>query len=476
MKKILIASLIPFLLLFSFNIHNSKKLDDEWKVNFDVPEGAYDAIKTEDGYVILSGWPDIWLTKLDFNGNVIWQKCISSGQKESPESIIEVNDGYVIAGYTERAHNRHEDDLFLIKTDKNGEIIWRKTYGLKNVYEFGGRVIKASNGFLIVGERDIKFGEGVILVVKTDENGNEIWNKTYLEEGGGSGEDAIKTEDGYLIVGRYAGWYIALIKIDEDGNVIWNKTYTRGAFEGRGTRIIKVEDGYLIGGWGDPGSFLLKVDENGNKIWYTSYFGRDPTILDIAEAQDGYIAAGYTYTKSIGKADGWLFKVDKNRGDHIIWMKNFGGRGEDDIRKVFVENKHYILIGNEEIEKDVWKGVIMKCGDYSPPEINITRPRENYLYIFNREIMPYKYTFIIGKITIMVDVYNPSNADIKRMEFYIDKGSTTFEPVKVLYSPPYEWTIDYPIKGWIRLTVGLYYGGCDGVVADTEEMRIIKLV
>jgi len=474
MKKILIASIIPFLLLFSFNIQSdTKKLNgDEWKVNFNLPKGMRDAVKTEDGYVILSGWPDIWLTKIDEHGNIIWQKCISSGNMESPKSIIEVDDGYVIGGHAERVNNRGENDVLLIKTDKSGEIIWKKTYGIKKVVEFGTRVIKATDGFLIVGERMKAPGEGMPLVIKTDENGNEIWDRTYTE--GEWGGDAIKIEDGYFVT-TYGGWNIYLIKIDENGNEIWHKTYTRGAFEGS-AKIIKVEDGYLIGGWGDPGSYFLKVDNEGNKIWYCNYLGRDPTFLDIAEANDGYIGAGYTYTKTVGSSDIWLLKVNKSRGDKVIWMKNFGGRGGDGAGKIFVENNNYILIGVEETEKDVYKGVMIKCADYSPPEINITRPRENYLYIFDREIMPYDKTLVIGKITIMVDIYNPSGAEIKRVEFYIDKRNYTYEPVKVLYSPPYQWTIDYPIVGWITLTAGLYYGGCEGVVADKVEMRIIKLM
>ncbi|MCD6480858.1 MAG: hypothetical protein J7L31_01105, partial [Thermoplasmata archaeon] len=126
MKKILVASIIPFLLLFSVNIHQSaKKLDEEWKVNFNLPEITMNVAKTEDGYVIVSGWPDIWLTKIDEHGNIIWQKCISSGNWEDPWSIIEVNDGFVIGGYTERVNNRSENDVLLIKTDKVGNILWK---------------------------------------------------------------------------------------------------------------------------------------------------------------------------------------------------------------------------------------------------------------------------------------------------------------------------------------------------------------
>ncbi len=384
-----------------------------------------DAVKTDDGYVMVSGWPDIWLTKIDGHGNIIWQKRISSGHWEVPKSIVRADDGYAIVGDI----GLDKTDAFLIKTDENGNILWKKTYGDKNLYEFERRIIKAADGFLLIGEKEKKIAEGSIWIIKTDENGTEIWNKTY----------------------------------------------SRGAYEGS-ARIIKIEDGYLIGGWGDPGSYFLKVDNEGNKIWYCNYLGRDPTFIDIAEADDGYIGAGYTYTKTVGSSDIWLLKVNKSRGDKVIWMKNFGGRGDDGARKIFVENNSYILLGNEETEKDVFKGVIIKCGDYKPPEINITRPRPNYLYVFDREIMPYGYTMAIGKITVVVNVTNPSGAEINRVEFYIQKNKYTYEPSKVVYSPPYEWTVDIPVVGWIELTAGLYYGGCDGVAAASMEMRILKLM
>ncbi|MCD6513097.1 MAG: hypothetical protein J7K61_05815 [Thermoplasmata archaeon] len=427
-----------------------------------------DAVKTDDGYVMVSGWPDIWLTKIDGHGNIIWQKRISSGHWEVPKSIVRADDGYAIVGDI----GLDKTDVFLIKTDENGNILWKKTYGDKNRNEFGREVIKATKGFLLVGTKMKGPGDGIPWVIKTDENGTEIWNKTYIGEGWG--DDAVKIEKGYFIT-AYEGWNVILIKIDENGTEIWNKTYSRGAFEGS-ARIIKIEDGYLIGGWGDPGSYFLKVDNEGNKIWYCNYLGRDPTFLDIAEADDGYIGAGYTYTKTVGSSDIWLLKVNKSRGDKVIWMKNFGGRGGDGAGKIFVENNSYILLGVEETEKDVFKGVIIKCGDYKPPEINITRPRPNYLYVFDREIMPYGYTMAIGKITVVVNVTNPSGAEINRVEFYIQKNKYPYEPSKVVYSPPYEWTVDIPVVGWIELTAGLYYGGCDGVVAASMEMRILKLM
>lgn len=474
MKKILIASIaliLPSVILSSsLNIKNIN--DDEWNVKFELPPIYIDmdVIKLEDGYMILTG-SDIWLTKLDKRGNLIWEKCVSSGNRELPATIVELEDGFAIGGYAERVDN----DLFLIKTDKSGDLLWRKTYGKKGVAEFGGRVIKVRGGFLLVGEQ-----ADIFWVLKVDEEGNEIWNRTFFEKGEewGEGCDALEIEDGYLLLGLcYSNGRIGLVKVDENGNEIWNKTYSRGAYEGDAT-IIKIEDGYLIGGWGELGlPFLLKIDKEGNIIWYNNYLGGSIFFKDIGEVEDGYTAVGYWQIKNIGGFDILLLKVDKDTG-YPIWYKNFGGRDDDFGYRLLIENKSYFIFGEYgKRGPQGGKGVMIKCADYAPPEINITRPKENYLYIFDREIMPYDYTFVIGKITIEAEVYNPSNAIIKRIEFYIDRiREYTYEPVKILYSPPYQWTVDIPLHGWITLTAGLYYGDAEGVVGVRKDMRIIKLI
>jgi len=142
-------------------------------------------IQTSDGGYIMVGiknWlnnDDVWLLKLDRNGNYEWDKTYFEDEMAWGMSVYEMKDGYILAGFKDY-------DYFLMKIDKSGNVMWINTYGRKNDLEFAFHACKDKNGFAMVG---IKYEEdalsGDVWLMKTDENGNEIWSRTY----GGAGED-----------------------------------------------------------------------------------------------------------------------------------------------------------------------------------------------------------------------------------------------------------------------------------------------
>ena len=189
--------------------------------------------KSRDGcFVILAtSWSfsnnkgaDMWLIKLDENGNKEWE--IRKGY--SLMSIAVSEDGkYFVTGsiWNERENNF---DLLLMKVGKEGSIEYLKTFG--NLYNEGGYSIAATqdNGFIICGNREYR-GNGDIWLIKVDADGNEIWNKTYGKRGWDKGECVRQTDDGgYIIVGETTQfpWLffpyrlnIWLIKTDENGDI-----------------------------------------------------------------------------------------------------------------------------------------------------------------------------------------------------------------------------------------------------------------
>jgi hypothetical protein len=180
-----------------------------------------------------------------------------------------------VAGYTE-SFGAGWDDIFLLKTDASGNVIWAKTYGGTN-WDRAYSVQQTSDGGYIVAGATGSFGAGGsdIFLLKTDANGNVIWAKTY---GGTSLDEAYsvqQTSDGGYIV---AGWTesfgaggldIFLIKTDANGNVQWAKTYG-GTDWDRASSVQQTSDGgYIVAGYTWPGAsysdvFLVKTDANGN--------------------------------------------------------------------------------------------------------------------------------------------------------------------------------------------------------------------
>jgi hypothetical protein len=149
--------------------------------------------------------------------------------------------------------------------------IWDKTYGGVNDDECFS-VLKANDGGYILAGDTASFGAGEtdVWLIKTDVNGNMQWNKTY----GGAASDVqfmIADDDGYVIAGRTYSFGegdadLWLIKIDFDGNIIWNRTYGGPQTEWCWSIVKTSDDGYaLLGrtnsyGAGDNDFWLVKTD------------------------------------------------------------------------------------------------------------------------------------------------------------------------------------------------------------------------
>jgi uncharacterized delta-60 repeat protein len=256
-------------------------------------------------------------------------------------SVQQTSDGgYIVAGGTD-SFGADSADLFLIKTNANGNIIWAKTYGGTG-NDWALSVQQTSDGGYIVAGQTWSFGAGGdIILIKTDANGNIIWAKTY----GGTGDDRAysirQTSDGgYIVAGSTysfgAGYRdFFLIKTDANGNIIWAKTYG-GTDDEEAYSVQQTSDGgYIVAGWtysfvaGNWDIFLIRTDANGNIIWAKTYGGTgNDWALSVQQTSDGgYIVAGHTNSFGAGYYDIFLVKTDAN--GNIIWAKTYGGTYSD---------------------------------------------------------------------------------------------------------------------------------------------------
>ena len=173
---------------------------------------SYSIYQTADGGYIFTGTTnsfgaggnDVYLIRTDSIGDTLWTKAYGGTGSDHGRSVMQTTDlGYIITGYT-NSFGAGEYDVYLIKTDANGNTQWTKTYG-GAVYDAGSSVIQTTDGSYIITGVTESFGAGGadLYFIKADANGNKIWTKTFGGSAADHGNSVQQTSDnGYIIAGK----------------------------------------------------------------------------------------------------------------------------------------------------------------------------------------------------------------------------------------------------------------------------------
>ena len=290
---------------------------------------------TSDGGYILTGhtwtndWAgDVYLIKLDAAGNVVWDQTYGGavGLSDKGYSVRQTSDGgYVVCGSTE-TYGQGGDDVYVIKTNSTGGLLWTRTVGTSGTLEVGREIQQTSDGgYIITGYTD---GAGTsfydVFLIKLNGSGTVLWNYRY----GGSSYDFAytveETADGGFILGATTNsfgagnWDAYLIKTDAMGTLQWSKTYGLGS-EDRAQAARQTSDGgYIICGRsnsvgsGGYDATLHKTDASGNLTWSKTFGGtlEDQAWFVREHSSGGYVICGYSYSYGAGSRDLVMIKTD----------------------------------------------------------------------------------------------------------------------------------------------------------------------
>ena len=314
-----------------------------WKNNYGGTSDdlGYSVQQTNDGGYIITGsteslgngLTDVYLIKTDTNGDSSWTKTFGGIYEDVGYDVQQTTDGgYIITGSPWSGPGRK---IYLVKTDTNGVEQWAKSFGLAG--DMGWSVKQTTDGgYIIVGitESSVKVSEAYILLLKADSIGTEQWTKTFGALNGVTLGYSVQqtTEGGYVITGR-AGSDVFLLKTDTNGVEQWSKTFSAG----EGWSVQQTTDGgYIIVGGTSPGGgpgdvYLIKTNGNGVEEW-NKIFGGAGTLDEGRSVQQtndgGYIICGVTSSFGNGMNDVYLIKTDGTGVEE--WSKTFGGINDDE--------------------------------------------------------------------------------------------------------------------------------------------------
>jgi len=346
--------------------------------------------QTTDGGYILAGYAEVgiweahdyWLVKTDENGDSLW--CSWFGRDleiDECYSAQQTSDGgYILAGDT-RSFGADETDVWMIKTDENGDSLWSRIFG-GTERDYCYSVQQTSDGGYILAGKTSSFGASNcdFWLIKTDENGDSLWSRTYGGVNADACESVQQTSDGgYILAGQTqsfgAGNYdFWLVKTDVDGVSLWSRTFGGTAIEYCNSVQQTSDGGYILAGKtnsfgaGNDDFWVVKTDENGDSLWSRTFGGNSyETCFSVIESSDHrYVLAGYTSSFGAGNSDFWLVKVDSD-GDSL-WSQTYGSQYYGTCYSVQQTADGGFIMGGT-ISSNDWNFCLVKTG---PDFIGIT--------------------------------------------------------------------------------------------------------
>ncbi|MCK4395869.1 T9SS type A sorting domain-containing protein [candidate division WOR-3 bacterium] len=348
MKKRNKQAFIPVMIILLWSINVLAQAPDTlWTRTYGGAEGdvGYSVQQTTDGGYIIAGYTysfgagesDCYLIKTNADGDTVWTKTYGGIHWDYAYSVRQTSDGgYIIAGFS-TSFGAGFRDAYLIKADENGDTIWTRTYGGTEYDEVNEVQQTSDGGYIIVGiTLSFGAGGGDVYLIKTDSNGDTIWTKTYGGAEGDAGNSVQQTSDGgYIIAGITLSFGagngdVYLIKTDEIGDTIWTKTYG-GIHLDIAYSVRQTSDGgYIILGITHPTGlemgdvYLIKTDANGDSVWAKIY---EHDGYDYAYSVQQTSDNGYIFVCNLNYVDINLTRTDEN-GD-TLWTKIYGGADSD---------------------------------------------------------------------------------------------------------------------------------------------------
>jgi hypothetical protein len=331
-KGYIISSSSSFLFGEALLIKTNSSADTVWTKTYGARDFRSVKQTNDKGFVAtgLSGTEDILITKTDSIGEVMWSKSYGGNRVDWASDVQQTYDGgYIVVG-SNSSIAFPNGKLWLLKIDTDGDTLWTKFFGGDTPYNIGLSVCQTrDSGYVVTGYTFVTGNTVDVWLIKTNQNGDLVWMNTYGGVQWDQGNSVQQTkDDGYIIVGKTESFGsgnsdVWLIKTNSIGDTLWTRTYGKADLD-QGNSVKQTYDGgYIIAGISEtfgPGNtdlLLIKTNSVGDTLWTSAYGGMDQDEgYSVQQTVDhGYIVSGYTSSiGSLGK-NVWLLKISSDPAD-----------------------------------------------------------------------------------------------------------------------------------------------------------------
>jgi len=323
-------------------------------------------------------------TAILYAQEVIWQKDIKSSTQDFLSQVTTtVDQQYLITGSNIQAAGKtavssvaskqnNGYDFHLVKLNQQGEEVWEKYFSGQNHDFLSATVATQEGGFLLAGtshsglgldKKEASKGGSDIWLIRINEFGDELWQKTLGTSQDEEARSVIQTADfGFMVAGNvqnatngFGSKDVTVTRLDKNGKVLSEIILGGRGLDEMEKMIPTPDGGALLGVYSRSSEFHL-----GNK---QSVMGNTHSTVKGASSDITNYPLPITHPKStenFGEGDYWVIKLSKD--NKVEWEKNFGGKGDDHLRTMVFTSSGYIIGGESRSEKSGNKTVGIEEG------------------------------------------------------------------------------------------------------------------
>lgn len=366
-----------FCLITIISCENWPEIDSEQSFDFGKDEYGISVAPFYDGGMIIGGTTtsirdnqDMLLMRLDADHKSMWVKAIGGSTIDKCYDILALSDHSIIAvGSVQRTVGNY--DMMVIRLSQYGEVIWSKNIGgIKN--DEAHAVVQTQDGAIVVAGKTISFGAGSndVFVVKMNLDGALIWQKTYGDQHMSEANDILLAPDGgFIVAGNMSNGITAydamLIKISENGEEEWTKIYPLSTKSEARQIIMMPDHGFLVTGraqaslvQGSNSTMIFRTDADGNLVWQNAY--------NLSVNNEGFSVSTYNESTALvtGFIDGaktqlFVLSLDLSTGGQIGFKKYLDGSVSWGYSLISKKEKTWVIGGMIESQNSTTDVVVV---------------------------------------------------------------------------------------------------------------------